>query len=483
VVAGRDERDGLSQLNEMFYYKPLGSSGSATPPAAPTAAEPIAPTATAPSPAPVPPQDPPRPAPAARRRRRPARIIVPIVVLLVILGGAGGYAGWALNAPISPATASWHAPDVDPGPAAKILAPADGETAISIAGGGPYLAAVTASVPATTGAQDAVPIASISKLVTAMVVLDAKPLADANDAGPTITFTAADHALYDHYYSLGCVIAPMPTGSTMTEQDALKTMLVISACNYAEAVANWAFGSEAAAVSATRTWLAKNGLTHTTIVEPTGIDDRDRSTPADVIALGKLAKANPAIASIVNEATLDVSSPALDGIDKSSTNTLLGENGVDGIKTGTLDAGSDLLYSSTLDVAPGQALTIVGVVLDGASHESVDDDVERLLVSIKSGFHSVSLGSYGDELGTYTTKWGASAKIMLDDSPTVLTWSDTPVTSSMTVHGLTTGKNGQKVGTVTWKAGAATVTASAVLDGTITAPTAWWRLTHPFDLG
>jgi serine-type D-Ala-D-Ala carboxypeptidase (penicillin-binding protein 5/6) len=462
-VAGRDEQDGLSQLNEMFYYKPLGSAAG--------------PAATAPVPA-APPVD-----PGIRRRRRRTRLIVTLVVVVLVLGGAGAYAGWALNAPISPATASWHAPDVAPGPAVKIATPTEGESAISITGGGPYQAAITASVPATAGAQDAVPIASISKLVTAMAVLDAKPLKDAQDAGPTITFTAADHALYDHYYSLGCVIAPMSTGSTMSERDALSTMLVISACNYAEAVADWAFGSEAAAVSATRSWLAKNGLTHTTIVEPTGIDDRDRSTPADVIALGKLAKADPAIASIVSQADLGVGAFDGTGIPTANTNTLLGTDGIDGIKTGTLDAGSDLLYSATLDAAPGTALTIVGVVLDGFSHESVDGDVDRLLASITSGFHSVSLGSSGDVLGTYTTRWGASAKIVLDDSPTVLTWSDTPVTSTMTVHGLTTGTDGQKVGSVTWKAGAATVTAPVVLDGTITAPTAWWRLTHPFELG
>ncbi|MFW8746260.1 hypothetical protein, partial [Mesorhizobium japonicum] len=77
-----------------------------------------------------------------------------------------------------------------------------------------------------------------------------------------------------------------------------------------------------------------------------GIDDRDRSTPSDMIALGKLAEANPVIASIVSQGSLAVSSPAITGIDTSNTNTLLGEYGVDGIKTGTLDAGSDLLYSS-----------------------------------------------------------------------------------------------------------------------------------------
>lgn len=465
-MAERDEHDGVSRLTEMFYYKPLGSSAAAVAPADPQPSSPETPHVD----------------PARRRRRRRVRALVALVVAALVLGGAGAYAGWALNAPISPATASWHAPEVDPGAAAAVATPHDGEWAISVSGGDAYLGAGASSIPATSGPQDPVPIASITKLITAMAILDAKPISG-TDAGPTLTFGAADHALYDHYYTLGCVIAPMPTGSTMSERDTLSTMLVISACNYAEAAADWAFGSDSAAVGAIRSWLAAKGLTHTTIVEPTGIDDRDRSTPSDMIALGKLAEANPVIASIVSQGSLAVSSPAITGIDTSNTNTLLGEYGVDGIKTGTLDAGSDLLYSSNLVVAPGVELSVVGVVLDGASHESVDGDVESLLASLQQGFHTIALGSEGDVLGTYRTRWGDSAEIALDDSPTVTTWSDTPITSSMSVAPLTTGTDGRTVGTVTWKAGRTTVTAPIVLRGTIRPPSAWWRLTHPFDLG
>ena len=98
---------------------------------------------------------------------------------------------------------------------------------------------------------------------------------------------------------LDATIAAMPTGSAMSEHDALETMLVASACNYAEAVSTWAFGSQGAFLSATKQWLAANGLTGTTIVEPTGISPRNTSTPSDLIAIGKLAAANPVIAQIV----------------------------------------------------------------------------------------------------------------------------------------------------------------------------------------
>jgi serine-type D-Ala-D-Ala carboxypeptidase (penicillin-binding protein 5/6) len=47
----------------------------------------------------------------------------------------------------------------------------------------------------------------------------------------------------------------MPAGSSMTEHDAIETMLVVSACNYAEALAGWAFGSNTAFLRAAKTWI------------------------------------------------------------------------------------------------------------------------------------------------------------------------------------------------------------------------------------
>jgi len=48
---------------------------------------------------------------------------------------------------------------------------------------------------------------------------------------------------------------------------------------------------------------------------------------------------------------------------------------------------------------------------------------------------------------------------------------------------LTTGSDGDVVGSITWTVGASTETVPLVLEGTIEPPTAWWRLTHPFELG
>ena len=418
--------------------------------------------------------------PPERRTRRRRRRIAALIVTLAVAAASGGYAAYALTAPVGAATLDAVAPNVEVPPAVQIAVPVEGAYAVSVAGADQYLGETASGIWTSGGGDGARPIASISKLITALVVLDAKPLADTSDPGPTITFDRADHALYDKYYVLGASIAEMPTGSSMSQRQALEAMLVVSACNYAEAVSTWAFGSQSAFQRATRDWLAANGLAATTIVEPTGIDARNVSTPGDLIALGRIAMANPVIAQIVGTSILSV--PNIP--ETRNTNTLLGVDGVTGLKTGTLEgSGSNLLFSATMDVGTGGPLSIMGVILGSSSRESVNLDVRALLGSIRDGFHTVALGTEGDLIGTYSTPWGESADILLGESASVLTWSDAAVTSTFTASPLTTGSDGDVVGSVTWTVGSDEITAPLVLRGAIEPPDAWWRLTHPFELG
>jgi serine-type D-Ala-D-Ala carboxypeptidase (penicillin-binding protein 5/6) len=414
---------------------------------------------------------------AAKRRRRNKRL-AGIISTAVVLALVATYASLTLTAPVGAAAATTVRPDVTQPAAVSITLPKVGESAVSIAGADDYLGTKADGVFASSGGNAPLPMASISKLVTAMVVLNAKPLG-ASGTGPTITFDKADEALYDKYFALNATIAAMPTGSTMSEHDALETMLVVSACNYAEAMADWAFGSEAGFLYAAKTWLKAHGLNGTTMVEPTGVDARNTSTPSDLITLGKLAMANPAIAAIVAKTSLDV--PSLSGMP--NTNDLLGTDGVDGIKTGTLvPGGSDLLFSAVVPVGTSKPLTVTGVMLAGTTRSSVDSAVRDLISSIKSGFHDDQLATQGQVVGTYSTPWGAQASMVIDKDASLFTWSNTPITSTMTTTTLKTGANGEKVGSVTWVAGKNKVTVPVVLKGKIQGPSTWWRLTHPLQL-
>lgn len=416
--------------------------------------------------------------PGERRRRRRRGWIAFAIVVALVAAAAGGFVNYALTSALPQPTVTTHEPTVVPAPPAAIALPQDGASALAVTGGEQYFGPDAAALWPAVGGDDARPIASISKLITALVVLDAKPLA-ASESGPTLTFDKADHALYDKYYVLNATIAAMPTGSTMTQHDALEMMLVISASNYAEAVADWAFGSQPAFVGAAKRWLAANGLAHTKLVEPTGIDPRNTSTPSDMLALAGLAMANPVIAEIVGMPRLDV--PGFTG---SNTNTLLGVDGIRGLKTGTLEeTGANLLYSSSLDVGIDAPLEVTGVVLGGLSRDSIDREVRALLGSISAGFHDVRVGERGDELGTVTTAWGTEARLVLASDATVFTWSDTPIQATMSDITVTTGREGEVVGSVTWTAGDSTDTVDIVLDADLEQPDDWWRYTHVFELG
>ncbi|MEU1973466.1 D-alanyl-D-alanine carboxypeptidase [Microbacterium sp. NPDC019599] len=417
--------------------------------------------------------------PTARRGRRRRGLTITAIVLAVILLAVGGYTGWALTAPLPVPVANSQTPaGATPRPAVIAL-PSEGASALSIEGGEDYLGPSASGIWASSG--DAAPrsIASITKLITALVILDAKPLADAHDRGPTIVFGKAAHDLYDAYYVRGATIAPMPTGTELSLRDALATMLIPSASNYADAMSTWAFGSRSAFLSATATWLAAHGLTGTTIVEPTGLDPRNTSTPADLIAIGKLAAANPVVSGIVATPSLSLPGPG----PMLNTNDLLGRNGITGLKTGNLGSGSfNLLYTASLDVGAAQPLTVTGVMLGGASRQSVDSEVLALLDSIRNGFRDVPLATSGQQIGTFTTPWGSEAQMVLAEDASIFAWSDTSVTATMSTTTPETYEDGEPVGTVTWTAGPNTATASVEVEGSIEPPTAWWRLTHPSEL-
>ncbi|MDR2999479.1 MAG: D-alanyl-D-alanine carboxypeptidase [Microbacterium sp.] len=415
---------------------------------------------------------------AARGRGGRIALLVTAIVLVLALAGAGGYVWWALNASLPQPVTSSHTPD-PPASAAVALALPESTSAISISGAEEYLGK-TSGVWAKSGANDPRPMASISKLITALVVLDRKPLADAAATGPTIRFSKADHDLYDQYYVQGATIAPMPTGSSMSERDAIAMMLVPSASNYADAVSTWAYGSRGAFLSAARKWLAKNGLNSTRIVEPTGISAQNTSTPTDLLALGRLAAASPAVAAIAGMRSLQI--PDLGGF--SNTNDLLGVEGVTGLKTGNLGSGShNLLYTASLDVGIGKPISVVGVVLGGATNAAVADDVKALLASIREGFHQIDVAEAGQPVGHIETPWGDEAQLVIPSGTSILTWSDTPIEVSMTLNAPKTYTDGEVVGSITWKAGPNTTSADIRLKGTIGQPDEWWRLTHPDLLG
>lgn len=408
------------------------------------------------------------PSPSVYRRRRQvvfggaSAILLATIYVVTTLAAPLPAAGVTLSAVIN------DSPSLTQSPATLVL-PGFGESAIAAEGFGTL---------ATDGPQEQVPIASITKAITALVVLDAQPLADAADSGPTLTFTQADIEILQQTQAELGSFGELPASMELSEKDALAMMLIASANNYAESLATWAYGSLDAYVAAARTWLTAQGLNDTVVDDASGISSGSRSTPADLLRIGSLVMANPSLAQIVGTQSIDI--PGVGPI--ASTNKLLGISGVNGLKTGTtVDAGATLLYSAALPVG-GQSVHVIGVILGAETHEQLDAAVLALLSSVQASFHEVVVTTADVFLGEAHTVWGASSQIAATESLTRIVFSDTPVTVTPVLAPVSIGGAGTIVGALDVTIGSETLTVPLALSDSIDDPGGWWRLTHAGEL-
>lgn len=401
----------------------------------------------------------------ARQRRiyRRRRFIAALLLVGVLAAAAFGvYAGMLLNGPI-PATAATLTPITVTEPVeAQLVWPSNGAGAIAEVGRPGLL-----GIHGETGS---VPIASITKVITALVVLDEKPLA-ADEAGPTLTFTDADVDIYYDAIAENGSVAPVADGLELTERQTLEAMLIESANNYSVSLVNWAFGSMDAYLKAAATWLEKHGLNATSVADSSGISPDSISSTADLVKLGELALANPTVAAIT--ATSETDLPYIGTIE--NTNKLIGTDGVTGLKTGTTDeAGACLLFSAEFTIS-GTVITVVGVMLGGDTHPQLNEDILALLDSTKAGYQEVTLATAGERVGEFTTAWGQTSTLVAASGASVLVYSAEKVTQTITVDPIQTVQAGQTVGELAFTVGDRSFTVPVEATEEITGPDDAWR--------
>src|SRR5437764_11909320 len=119
------------------------------------------------------------------------------------------------------------------GSPASLPWPAQGQGAIGAEGAG-VLAASARPRPQ--------PIASVAKVMTALVVLDARPLRS-GESGPAVIVSADDVTEFQQEQANGESVVPVQAGEQLTEYQALQALLVPSGNNFAALLARWASGS------------------------------------------------------------------------------------------------------------------------------------------------------------------------------------------------------------------------------------------------
>lgn len=135
-----------------------------------------------------------------------------------------------------------------------------------------------------------VPIASLTKLMTAMVLLDAKP-----DMNEKIRIDREDVDMLKHSASR------LPVGAEMTRLAALKLALMVSENRATAALARTFPGGLSAFKQAMQAKIRALGLNHTAISEPTGLSPANTSTAMEVAKIAQAAERYPQISAITSE--------------------------------------------------------------------------------------------------------------------------------------------------------------------------------------
>jgi serine-type D-Ala-D-Ala carboxypeptidase (penicillin-binding protein 5/6) len=201
------------------------------------------------------------------------------------------------------------------------------------------------------------PMASVTKVMTALVVLD---------SGQLDQQVRVPKAAFDYAWKYGGETASLRPGDELTVQELLEALLLPSGADAAYTLANTYGPGMDAFVARMNATAARMGMTHTHFTSPDGLpyptETATYSTPSDLLTLGLAAMRFPVFRSIVDQQFFHL--PKARGHHQywwDNTNGLISSYaGAVGIKTGyTDDAGHCLLFEA---VRNGR--TLIGVVLD-----------------------------------------------------------------------------------------------------------------------
>jgi serine-type D-Ala-D-Ala carboxypeptidase (penicillin-binding protein 5/6) len=343
--------------------------------------------------------------------------------------------------------------------------PASGASAIG------YLGAET-EILASKNGDTVVPTASTIKILTAVVVLQQKPLG-AQEDGERIYFNNADVEMTNRIISEGGAYFPVTNGMSMSYHQALELMLVGSANNISEKLAVWAFGGVEEFINASNIYLKANGMLSTQVRDPSGLLPTTTSTANDLLKIARKAMELPVFRQITN-----LDKTQVNGITVTSTNRSLATyREINGVKTGyTPDAGACLILSRTKTLN-SKDYTFITVMLGQPDRSAVFSDSERLLNELESATTDQLIVETNVRVADMKAPWGEETAVITKNELQGFRWTGETVSASINVSDSEFAKRGTNVGKVSFR----DREVNAVLADDLPSPSTWWRLTHALD--
>ena len=444
-------------------------------------------------------------------------------MVAVVLAGVSAFAAVRVTRPLArPVVLSSVAASLSvPGVAPVLPWPAVGQAAVSV----PALGYATQS-----GLETPIPIASLTKMTTALVILRDHPLA-AGATGPLITITPdeADQFGFDTADDQSTV--PLAAGEQLSERQMLEALLLPSANDIAYALAEWDAGSQAPFVAKMNATAAGLGATSTHYVDASGFDAASVSTAADCLKVAAAAMSIPTFAEIV--AMPSAPFPMAGTI----RNVIggVGAAGVVGVKSGfTSQAGGCLVLAGDRTVGGRDVQVLVAVLAQpfvplpppppapakaaaGATTTTPSSTTTTttttlppttgvlptppasvlqlssvfqyaapaalaLLTSAESGIVPVTVTTSGSVVATVTASWGGQrhrATVVTAGGAEVVARPGQRINSIARLHKVPAGANGgRQVGAAFFWLGTQLEAVPLRLTTPVSEPSWWWRVLH-----
>ncbi|MFE1555275.1 hypothetical protein ACFW6V_09810, partial [Streptomyces sp. NPDC058734] len=404
--------------------------------------------------------NPPPPPTPMRNAVRRVKIYAPLVLLLVIVLGVVQLVR-PLPAPKLKLTAK--ATYTFPGGAPNLPWPTEGQASMAAAGLGTI---------GSSGEQKPVPIASVTKSMTAYIIMRDHPFKKGEKGAMIDVDKTAETEGQKDKSDNESTLNTVKEGEKISEYDAIAALMIPSANNIARLLARWDSGSQEAFVKKMNDTAKELGMTNTTYTDPSGLDATTVSTAEDQVKLGLKIVEIPALVDITRmPAWTDQTGKVWQ-----NWNRLVPFNDSLGIKTGTTTkAGGNLLFAAQKKVGDTNQL-LVGAVLGQHKPPIIDTVIAQsrsLLIATQKEVQGAPVVKKGQVVGYVDDGLGGHTPVVATADVQAVGWSSLTVDIKLGDGGTAipeSAKAGTQVGVLTVGDGASQVKVPVALQSALEAP-------------
>ena len=356
---------------------------------------------------------------------------------------------------------------VSPGDPPKLPWPTTGQAAVAVPGRGLLV---------QSGPETPVPIASLTKIMTAYLILHDHPIGPTAE-GPGISMNVADEEEAGVDEDEGATSVPVVPGEVLTERQLLNGLLVHSANNFADVLATWDAGSVPAFVARMNATAKTLGMNDTHYSDTNGLSSQTVSSAADQLRVAVKAMAIPTFAVVVSQTSVTL---PIAGVIPNYVNSI-GTDGIVGVKSGFTQAAMGCLVMAADRQVAGRTVLVMAAVTGQPGLEPLDTantaDIGLVDAAAADLSERAVLPSHS-EAATVATPWHAHAVgADTEGAVTMLAWPGDIFRLTFTAAPVRIGaRAGTLAGRLVVSDGPEEVTVNVRTTAPVRGPPLTWRL-------